>query len=227
MKRIFLNFVDVLSRLFVSVVGIICLGALPGLFDGLSLDFVQYFDTLKDLITKLLNPSTLTYSPDGRVIRAMFPQILIRYKESFIIFISAFFISILLALIIVYYLLHLKERTLNRIKNFFLLLESLPDILIIASMQFLIIWIFKQTDFLVVNVVSAGYEKARGLPIICLSIPSTIMFIKLLLLRSQTEFDKNYILLAKSKGLNRFLVFYRHVLRNVLLSLFYFTKTNI
>ncbi|MBY6037159.1 peptide ABC transporter permease [Fictibacillus nanhaiensis] len=223
-KNVLATSLGIVSQFTIAILGIICLGALPGLFNGLKLNFSQYFITIKELLINLSEPSKLTYSYGNRL---LFPEILIRYQETFIVFILSFFFSILLAIIIVYFLMGVKERTLNTFKSIFLFLESIPDILLIVSMQFFIVWLYKKTNILFVNIAAAGDEKVRALPILALSIPTTIMFIKLLLLRFQTEFEKNYILLAKSKGLGKFKLFYNHVLRNVLLSLFFFTKTSI
>ena len=44
------------------------------------------------------------------------------------------------------------------------------------------------------------------------------MFVKLLVLRFENELEKDYVLFAKAKGLGRFHILNRHILRNVLLS---------
>lgn len=212
----------VLLHFFCSIVGILCLGALPGLFEGLKINVFKYISTLKKLIATISEPSSITY---GRSFRPLFPEIFIRYKESSIIFICAFLISILLALLIVYFLLSLDVNSVNRVKNFLLFLESIPDILIIFTLQLFFVWLFKKTNILFVQIAAAGDQKVRALPIISLSLPTAIMFIKLLLLRFETEFEKNYILLAKAKGLSKYSLFLHHVLKNVLLSLIFFSKT--
>ncbi|MET3729325.1 peptide/nickel transport system permease protein [Fictibacillus halophilus] len=211
---------------FLSVVGIIALGAAPALFNGLSLNITHYYLTFGNLVQKLLEPSSLTYSY-YKVVRPLFPEILIRYKESLFIFSSSFIVSLLLAIVIVYSLTRINPRVVNRIKQCIVYLEALPDILIIMTLQLSVVWLFKKTGILIVEVAAAGDQKIRALPIICLSIPTTIMFTKILLLRIEEEYEKPYVSLANSKGLSHFTVFFKHVLRNVLLRFFFFTKTNI
>ena len=52
-----------------------------------------------------------------------------------------------------------------------------------------------------IKLAGLGEERIRLLPIICLTIPTTLLFIKLLLLRFKEELEKDYSLFAKSKGL--------------------------
>jgi peptide/nickel transport system permease protein len=213
-------------HLFLSLAGIIALGATPALFNGLSLNITQYFLAFKNLVASLLEPSTLTYSY-YKVVRPLFPEILIRYKESITIFASSFIFTLILAVLIVYCLTCLNPIIVNKVKQSLVYLEAIPDILIIMTLQLSIVWLFKKTGILVVEVAAAGDQKIRALPIICLSIPTTIMFTKILLLHTEEEYEKPYVSLASGKGLSHFTVFFKHVLRNVLLRFFFFTKTNI
>ncbi|WP_226535531.1 ABC transporter permease subunit [Fictibacillus halophilus] len=213
-------------QLLTAIVGIICLGALPGLFNGLSINLNGYLQTIKELTIKLTSPLSLTYSVNHQVSRPLFPEILIRYKESLMIFIGALLLSLIIALVIVYFMF-LYPKVNMIVKKSFIILESLPDVLIIMIVQLLVVWFFKKTNILLVNIAAAGDQKVRALPIICLSIPTTIMFIKLLSLRVEEEILKEYALFANAKGINRIGVFFKHILRNVLLSFFFFTKTNI
>ncbi len=44
--------------------------------------------------------------------------------------------------------------------------------------------------FLPFQIASIGGESIRGLPILCLSIPTTIMFVKMIVLRFENELEK-------------------------------------
>ena len=59
-----------------------------------------------------------------------------------------------------------------------------------------------KTGFMPIKLAGLGEERIRLLPIICLTIPTTLLFIKLLLLRFKEELEKDYSLFAKSKGLS-------------------------
>ncbi len=222
-RKVVSNGVDITVQLILSIIGIICLGALPKLFEGLHINFSQYVQAVKMLAMKLIDLPNLTYGMN----KPLFPQLFIHYKETMVIFLASFFISLCMAFGIVYIIIRSRSHIQNRIKSFLLFLESIPDILLIIGSQIIVVWFFQKTGFLPVKIAALGGESIRGLPIICLSIPTTIMFIKLLLLRFETELEKDYVLFAKAKGLERFYILNHHVVRNVLLSTLFFAKTNI
>ncbi|WP_342718271.1 ABC transporter permease subunit [Bacillus paramycoides] len=222
-KKVFLNGMEVTVQFIISILGIICLGALPKLFYGFELRASQYIQSLKEVFVNLMDISNLQYVRG----KFLFPQLFVHYKETIVIFLAAFFISLFVAFCIVYVIMSSSPRIQHRIKSFLILLESIPDILLILVSQILVVWFFKQTGFLPFQIASIGGESIRGLPIFCLSIPTTILFVKMLVLRFENELEKDYVLFAKAKGLDRFHILNRHVLRNVLLSTLFFAKTNI
>ncbi|WP_142305839.1 MULTISPECIES: ABC transporter permease subunit [Bacillus] len=212
-------------QLVAAVLCIICLGALPRLFKGLQIDLIGFWNTIVFLGGKLLQPGEITYG--FRDSRKLFPQIWIHYIETMIVFLSAFLLSLLIAYIIVVWVLqrsHMKQRIWNGV---FLTLESIPDILLILLSQLLVVILFQKTGFMLVKLAGLGEEKIRLLPIICLTIPTTLLFIKLLLLRFKEELEKEYSLFAKSKGLSLRHILTHHISRNVLLTTIYYAKTNI
>ncbi|MEI5893249.1 ABC transporter permease subunit [Bacillus cereus] len=222
-KKVFLNGMEMTIQFIISILGIIFLGALPKLFYGFELNVSAYIKSLKEVFAKLMDISNMQYASD----KFLFPQLFVHYKETMVIFLSAFCISLLVAFCIVYMIMSSSPRIQHRIKSFLIFLESIPDILLILGSQILVIWFFKQTGFLPFKIAAIGGESIRGLPIFCLSIPTTIMFVKLLVLRFENELEKDYVLFAKAKGLGRFHILNRHILRNVLLSTLFFAKTNI
>ncbi|HDR7901837.1 MULTISPECIES: ABC transporter permease subunit [Bacillus cereus group] len=222
-KKVFLNGMEVTIQFIISILGIIMLGALPKLFYGFKLDVSKYIQSLKEVFVNLMDISNLQYVKG----KFLFPQLFVHYKETIIIFLAAFFISLFVAFCIVYVIMSSSPRIQHRIKSFLIFLESIPDILLILVSQILVIWFFKQTGFLPFQIASIGGESIRGLPILCLSIPTTIMFVKMVVLRFENELEKDYVLFAKAKGLGRFHILKRHILRNVLLSTLFFAKTNI
>ncbi|PEM50118.1 ABC transporter permease subunit [Bacillus wiedmannii] len=225
-KAVIKNTLEALIHFLLALLGIICLGALPEMFRGLRIDVGNYLEALINLIIKLVHPLSLTYGPSGAT-RSLFPQILIMYKNTVIIFICSFIVSLIISFIIVFFMLQCESRVKDKIKAVFLFIESIPDILVILSLQIFVVWVFKITGTLVVNIAAVADKPIFLLPIISLSIPTTIMFIKLLLLKFEAELEKDYVLFAKAKGLNKFHILKIHVLRNVVLSVLYFSKTNI
>ncbi|MDJ1477685.1 ABC transporter permease subunit [Bacillus sp. LS15-K4] len=225
-KAVIKNTLEALIHFLLALLGIICLGALPEMFRDLRIDVGNYLEALINLIIKLVHPLSLTYGPSGAT-RSLFPQILIMYKNTAIIFICSFIVSLIISFIIVFFMLQCESRVKDKIKSVFLFIESIPDILVILSLQIFVVWVFKITGTLVVNIAAVADKPIFLLPIISLSIPTTIMFIKLLLLKFEAELEKDYVLFAKAKGLNKFHILKIHVLRNVVLSVLYFSKTNI
>ncbi|ARZ65588.1 peptide ABC transporter permease [Bacillus thuringiensis] len=212
-------------QLVAAILCIICLGALPRLFKGLQIDLIGFWNTIVFLGGKLLQPWEITYG--FRDSRKLFPQIWIHYIETMIVFLSAFLLSLLIAYILVVWVLqhsHMKQKMWNGI---FLTLESIPDILLILLSQLLVVIIFQKTGFMPIKLAGLGEERIRLLPIICLTIPTTLLFIKLLFLRFKEELVKEYSLFAKSKGLSLRHILTHHISRNVLLTTIYYAKTNI
>ncbi|HFK1765075.1 peptide ABC transporter permease [Bacillus wiedmannii] len=212
-------------QLVAAILCIICLGALPRLFKGLQIDLIGFWNTIVFLGGKILQPGEITYG--FRDSRKLFPQIWIHYFETMIVFLTAFLLSLLIAYILVVWVLqrsHMKQKMWNGV---FLTLESIPDILLILLSQLLVVIMFQKTGFMPVKLAGLGEERIRLLPIICLTMPTTLLFIKLLLLRFKEELEKDYSLFAKSKGLSLRHILTQHISRNVLLTTIYYAKTNI
>ncbi|MED1557578.1 ABC transporter permease subunit [Bacillus paramycoides] len=212
-------------QLFAAILCILCLGALPRLFKGLQIDLIGFGNTIVFLGGKLLQPGEITYG--FRESRKLFPQIWIHYIETMIVFLSAFLLSLLIAYVLVVWVLqrsHMKQKVWNGV---FLTLESIPDILLILLSQLLVVIVFQKTGFMPIKLARIGEERVRLLPIICLTIPTTLLFIKLLLLRFREEMEKDYSIFAKSKGLSLRHILTHHISRNVLLTTIYYAKTNI
>ncbi|AXO93095.1 peptide ABC transporter permease [Bacillus anthracis] len=212
-------------QLVAAILCIICLGALPRLFKGLQIDLIGFWNTIVFLGGKLLQPGEITYG--FRDSRKLFPQIWIHYIETMIVFLSAFLLSLLIAYILVVWVLQRSHMKLKMWNGIFLTLESIPDILLILLSQLLVVILFQKTGFMPIKLAGIGEERIRLLPIICLTIPTTLLFIKLLIFRFKEELEKEYSLFAKSKGLSLRHILTHHISRNVLLTTIYYAKTNI
>ncbi|MBJ8053488.1 ABC transporter permease subunit [Bacillus cereus] len=212
-------------QLFAAILCIICLGALPRLFKGLQIDLIGFWNTIVLLGGKLLQPGEITYG--FRDSRKLFPQIWIHYLETMFVFISSFLLSLLIAYLLVVWVLQRSQSKQRMWNGIFVALESIPDILLILLSQLLVVIIFQKTGFMPVKLAGIGEERARLLPIICLTLPTTLLFIKLLLLRFREELEKDYSIFAKSKGLSLRHILTHHISRNVLLTTIYYAKTNI
>ncbi|PEY37275.1 peptide ABC transporter permease [Bacillus cereus] len=212
-------------QLFAALGCILCLGALPRLFKGLQIDLIGYGKTILYLSEKLLHPGEIMYG--FRDSRTLFPQIWIHYMETMLVFVSSFLLSLFIAYVLVVWVLqrsHIRQRVWNGV---FLTLESIPDILLILLSQLLVVIVFQKTGWMPVKFAGLAGERVRLLPILCLTLPTTLLFIKLLLLRFREELEKDYSIFAKSKGLSLRHILTHHISRNVLLTTVYYAKTNI
>ena len=216
---------ELIAEVILSIFVIICVGALPTLFHGISFNFVAYLVKIKNIFLLLLNPQEITYG--FNVPRSIFPQIFILYKETFILIAISIVASTILAFALTYLILLVFQKVKSKIKWFLTVVESLPDIFFIIIFQFLTIIIFKQTGMLMFNVASAGDERAFFLPILCLTTPLTILLTKFLILQFEKEEEKMYVEYAVSKGMAPFYIFNVHILKNVLFSLYHYSKTAI
>ncbi|MGG2935023.1 ABC transporter permease subunit [Bacillus pacificus] len=225
MRRILANkYVEIPIHYILSIIVIFFLGTLPQLFIGMKLDVTNYFNTIVSTFSRFFDNSSFTYSHYNK---ELFPQIFIQYKETVFIFSISFLVSIIASFLIVYLILKTSSKTKERVKMVFEFLESIPDILLIIGLQLLIVWIYKKTNLLIMNIARVGDESIVFLPVLCLSLPTILMFTKLLLFRFEMELQKDYVLLARAKGFDKLYILNRHILRNVLLSMLYFSKTNI
>lgn len=211
-----------ITQLILAVAGILCLSSLPSLFKGMEFDINNYFKALGGLCKKLLDFSHLTY---GKSLRPIFPQVFEFYWQSLWLFMLSLFIAVVCAFCLTYLLIRFFYEKLKRMKFVLVILESVPDLFIIMCFQILVLWLFKKTDIMVFNIATTWQKQSILMPVVCLSIPPTIMLTRIFLLQVEAELQKDYIAYARAKGLNFYHIFRHHVLRNVLFTMFHYSKT--
>jgi peptide/nickel transport system permease protein len=92
----------------------------------------------------------------------------------------------------------------------------IPDFAAAISLQLLVVFIFQQTGWLVAEVNTTVFGTAYLLPFLTLCyLPFTYMM-RMVALQGYKVLTEDYILTAKSKGLKKWTIYARHVLRNVL-----------
>jgi peptide/nickel transport system permease protein len=208
------------------VLSLILIGALPQLFNDISFAPHQYADTLTAIFSSITNPSSIMYkNPTSGAERAIFPYIFRPYFYSLTIFFgslaTAFFLSLTCSL---FYFLS-KERFQKLMNRVAFILGALPDIFIIVFVQLSIIFLYKKTNILFLNIASVGDDYIFTLPILCLSILPGILFFKLFVLLINEEYSKLYVEFAISKGLKKYYLLCGHILRNTMISLYYHGKS--
>ncbi|MBO9129188.1 hypothetical protein [Bacillus sp. 165] len=146
-RRILSECYSSLIKLVLATIGILAVSVLPSGFSGLSFDIKKYVLSLYQLLSKIQFLDTLTYE-NMNIQRPIFPQVFVVYKEFLFIFCLAMALASISAFLLTYTMLFFKPSVKQRVKNLLLIIESLPDILIIMLFQLLVIWFFKKTGIM-------------------------------------------------------------------------------
>jgi len=226
-------------RLLFIVLGIICICCLPKLLltesqkgmtgvdiktsPLLQLNWDQYIESIKNVIHSLVHLSQVTYELNG-IDRELFPYLLEPYLYTLTILTASLFIAIVLSTFLTNFTFYFSKQVQSLILKVLNVLETLPDLFFVISVQLIIILIYKNTNWLVIIPFSTIQGKTYFLPIITLSILPTIYLYRMNLLNYKTELTKDYIDFAIAKGLKPLYILYRHVFINVIISTFYNAK---
>ncbi|QWH08633.1 ABC transporter permease subunit [Bacillus mycoides] len=81
-----------------------------------------------------------------------------------------------------------------------ILIESVPDLLLVFSLQLFVVWIYKQTGFRVVSIYAFNDEHVYFLSILCMTIVPTLHFFRIIVLFLMEEKNKSYVEFARAKG---------------------------
>ncbi|MCF6139624.1 ABC transporter permease subunit [Pseudalkalibacillus berkeleyi] len=219
--------INQLLRFGCIVVGIIMMAGLPNLLpsDGsFTLNWSGYIASIKEVFQGLLNIQEITYSTGGAT-RALLPQLSGIVSYSLIILIGALLLALVTAGFFTFVTMLIQEKWRGKVKVFTFILESIPDLLIILICQLAIVWLYKQTGLLFFEVASLPGEPIYLLPMVCLSILPMIQYYKVMVSITEIELEKQYVDLAKSKGVYPTMILIYHVLRNALGSLLNYSKT--
>lgn len=218
--------IDTFSRFFYVVIGLILLTAFASQFlTGFNPSFSQFLDTILFIVESLISPDKLTVIGPTGYEYSIFTSFWDYYSYSLIIFLSALIVSILIGIFLTYFTILLPAKRRKLVTKIASLLESLPDLFIIMIIQFAVVYYYKKTSVLLFPVAGTGNNKAYFLPICALALIPSFMVFKIVLLLANDELEKQYVVLVRSKGLNRTVVFFRHILRNIIPSIFTHSKS--
>ncbi|MCM3576226.1 ABC transporter permease subunit [Mesobacillus subterraneus] len=178
----------------------------------MTFDTEGYFNSISDLAVKIFTLSNLTY--DGQ--HEMLPAVLGRFFYSMKTLGMALFAATALAFLLSYLIVLFFEKKKDYILSFIEIIRSIPDVLWMFLLQAAVIWIFKTYGVKFVQTTSLGSDhQAVLLPLISLSLPIFLFLTQIIVLKIFEELDKQYILLAKAKGLSYFYMLNVHVVRNI------------
>lgn len=173
----------------------------------------------------LIFPTNLSVIGPTGMEYSIFLQFWDYYLYSLILFLSALLLSLSAGIVLAYLTTLLPEKRFQFVAKLLSLLESLPDLFIIIVIQFGVLSYFQQTGILLFPVASTGQNQSYILPILALTLIPTLMIYKVILFLVHDELAKPYVNLAKSKGFTQSYIFFQHLLRNILPSIFTHSKS--
>ncbi|MDM5318166.1 ABC transporter permease subunit [Fictibacillus sp. b24] len=199
-----------LRRLRSTVLGILIISILPALIFG---------------INTQLHQEVYVYSMKGlTVTRDMFPEIYDQFFYSMKIFFAALLLGLFAALVLTFITTMLPRFLQRIVYGSLTILESLPDLFIVAALQVFIVYLYKKTG-IVIYFYNDYNNPIYLLPIIVLSIVPAIQLFKITLLLMKEEQYRPYVTVARAMGLSRFYITLKHIFRNILRSLLQYSKT--
>ncbi|MED1202853.1 ABC transporter permease subunit [Heyndrickxia acidicola] len=225
MRKLF----ELITRFILSCIGIILTGGLPGLLGDLNqggLNWKGYAEALYEIFHGILHPKHLIYFYMGFE-KPLFPNLFGLIGYSLTILVSAFFLAAAAALLLTFFIVKLRHRLKRFIKFIFYILESIPDLFIIALGELFVIFIYQKTGVLLAGLAEIGPQKVYLFPIICLSILPAIQLFRLCMIIFEDELDKEYVLLAASIGIKKSGIFVFHVFRNAIVHVFFQSKSTV
>ncbi|MFZ3589108.1 ABC transporter permease subunit [Bacillus sp. DJP31] len=218
--------VEICMQFIVACLGIILVGALPSIFNGTSgglVSFTSYFSTVKQIAEGIMNYTSLTYDWNG-VERELFPFLFEPVLYSLTLLLGALLIAYFISTALTYLTMLIPSKHRGKTKLFIYIFESLPDIFIVFIMQFFIVFFYQKTNILLINFVTLSEERVYLLPMLCLAIFPTIQLYRLSVLLFEQELKKDYVDLARMKGVSYPAILLVHILRNASVSLFFQSK---
>lgn len=216
---------------FIILFGILCVLCLPYLLaynQKISFQPFLYMFSLEDTLKQLFHLNDVTFQVhNGTHLKTypFLPYLLNNYIYSISLIVISFIIAFVFACSMAYIYMLVSHRKRKWIQQVLLVFESFPDIMVIISVQALFIWIYKKTEFAPFTILSFQENRAYALPILCLCILPTIQVFRFLILYLEEEQYKPYVELLIGKGLTKPYIVLVHLFRNVIIHLFYHSKS--
>ncbi len=193
----------------------------------------KYFHTLSETISQLLHPSSLiveissdlkaSAEPDYKTY-PIYPIFFQLFGYSFLLLFLAFLAAAAISALLSYCFMFLPKKVYKVCLKIMDIFDSLPDVLIIVFIQFFVIWFFKKTDVLLIDIYTLGDEKVYLVPIICLAIMPIAFLTKHFLFQLREEEEKPYVEYSFSKGFSRAYTIWVHLFRNVWIHFYFHIK---
>lgn len=213
--------VSFVGYLFVGLVGLVMISCVPSLFMP---DSLGYSRAVAVLVEQVLDPSRWVYDQGYGRVYPLFDYLAPAMSYSMTILFGALLTGFIGGLLFAVVSCLLPNKVVFPFKRLGYLLESIPDVILAFGIQLFVVFFYKQFGFLLFRFSSVGQEEIYVLPILILAILPFVTFYRIVLSMLEEEQQKDYVLLAKSKGIGREAILFRHVLPNILPSAFLHTK---
>ena len=128
----------------------------------------------------------------------------------------ALFIVIILSLIIATGIMLLPLPIQKRFKGFIDFSTTVPDLLIIALIQYLVFYLFKTYNFRLFRLYGGVETEPYFVPIFIVIFVPTLFLTQLILKEYSSEELQDYVLFAKAKGLPLRTIYIKHIFRNII-----------
>jgi peptide/nickel transport system permease protein len=213
-----MRLVRLITYYLLGIASIFCVSIFPQYFSTRGTpEAPGYFGQLSSFAQDLFKPESWIYKFESSqaggapMIEVMGPAFIYSMQILLGALVAGFSIALLLALGSIF----LPKVVLNPIKRVLDVLESIPDLIFATLLQVLSIVIFKAFGVDLFQVASFK-EKAYFAPIVTLAILPLVSMFKILLLMIEEEFLKVYVTFVKSKGIDKFNILIRHILKNIM-----------
>ncbi|WP_239256297.1 ABC transporter permease subunit [Listeria ilorinensis] len=221
----------ILGHYLAGVCGIVLISAFPALFmNGTYVSLKDFWETVQQILTGIVTPSSW-------VIRYVVPQ---PYQQidvplgdyltgPFAYSITIILFSLVTALLLAFFLAIVAfsgPKWLRKgLTGVFQVLLAFPDFSFVFFIQMIVVFIYQQTGIFTMEFYSLNGEHIYLAPVICLMIVPMLLFYKLMMALLQEESVKDYVELARAKGLGERAILFHHVTPNMLRSLYFKSKT--
>lgn len=200
------------------IVLIFVLSALPDTFynDNGTISFIPKtgLESIKGYFTGISSGDAFHYVQGKNRTRSYFDDIGKFFATSYLYLFISSIIIITISLITAAWYARANKEWMKDIIGF---LGFLPDFILILFLQMAVVFLHKSTGANIAKVASNSFaEPAILLPLITLTLIPSVYLIRTLAEHTYDVLTEDYILMAKSKGINKITILLQHVIRNVI-----------
>lgn len=181
--------------------------------------FDVFLNNFERLLTQLIHFTEIRIRISEFKAQSLTEVIIEPYSYTSLLIICILMLSIIIGVLLSLVTILLPEKLKNVVHQIVFFIESIPDVVLIFSIQLGIIWIFKKSAVLLVNPIG-GPQDVYLLPILVTSILPSIMLFQITIISLEEEKDKAYVEFAYSKGLSSAGILLIHIFRNVSVTVF-------